>query len=67
MEGVRNGYVDAIAAQSKLLMSEEAMNLAYKTVKGEEIEESIIRIQPTKVTSENVDDPTLWANAITKE
>ena len=65
MQGVRDGYVDAIAAQSKLVMSEEAMALALKAVSGEMITENVIRIQPTKVTSENVDDPTLWANAIT--
>ena len=65
LQGVRDGYVDAIAAQSKLVMSEEAMALALKAVSGEMITENVIRIQPTKVTSENVDDPTLWANAIT--
>lgn len=64
LEGIRNGYVDAIAAQSKLLMSEEAMSLALKIVKGETVGESIIRIDPTKVTKENVDDSSLWANAI---
>lgn len=64
LEGIRNGYVDAIAAQSKLLMSEEAMSLALKIVKGEAVEQNIIRINPTKVTKENVDDPSLWANAI---
>lgn len=62
--GVRAGYLDAIAAQSKLLMSEKAMELALKTVLGEEIEENIIQILPTPVTPENVDDPTLWANSI---
>ena len=41
------------------------MALALKAVSGEMITENVIRIQPTKVTSENVDDPTLWANAIT--
>lgn len=65
LQGVRDGYVDAIAAQSKLVMSEEAMTLALQAVMGETINDTIIRIQPTKVTSENVDDPTLWANAIT--
>lgn len=64
LDGIRNGYVDAIAAQSKLLMSEEAMNLALKIVKGEAVEETVIRINPTKVTKENVDDMSLWANAI---
>ena len=67
LDGVRNGYIDAIAAQSKLLMSEEAMNMALKVVQGETLEENIVRIQPTTVTQENVDDPTLWANAITIE
>lgn len=64
LEGVRKGYVDAIAAQSKLVMSEEAMGMALKVVRGETLEEGIVRIQPTKVTKENVDDPTLWANSI---
>ena len=48
-------------------MSEEAMNMALKVVQGETLEENIVRIQPTTVTQENVDDPTLWANAITIE
>lgn len=64
LDGVRKGYVDAIAAQSKLVMSEEAMNLALQIVNGETVEETLIRINPTKVTSENVDDPSLWANAV---
>ena len=67
LDGIRNGYVDAIAAQSKLLMSEEAMNMAFKVVQGETLDENIVRIQPTIVTKENVDDSTLWANAITIE
>lgn len=67
LEGIRKGYVDAIAAQSKLEMSEEAMAVALKAVSGEKIEENIVRIQPTKVTKANVDDPTLWANAISDE
>lgn len=66
LEGVRNDFIDGIAAQSKLLMSEEAMLLAYKAVTGEPIENSIIRILPTPVTKENVEDETLWANAINK-
>lgn len=64
LEGVRSGYIDAIAAQSKLLMSEEAMNLALKTVKGETVDDNIIRIPPTQVTTDNVDDKSLWANSI---
>lgn len=64
LTGIRNKYVDAIAAQSKLVMSEEAMKLALQAAKGETISESVIRIQPTKVTSENVDDKSLWANAV---
>lgn len=64
LAGIRNHFIDAIAAQSKLKMSEEAMNLALKVVKGEPIEVSIIRIQPTPITIDNVDDPTHWANAI---
>ncbi|MGE5614248.1 MAG: sugar ABC transporter substrate-binding protein [Bacillota bacterium] len=66
LEGIRNGYIDAIAAQSKLLMSHEAMMLAYKTVTGEKIENPIVRIPPTPVTIDNVDDESLWANAIKK-
>jgi ABC-type sugar transport system substrate-binding protein len=66
LAGIRNGFIDATAAQSKLIMSEEAMGLALKAVKGEVIETPIIRIQPTPVTIENVDDPSLWANAIKK-
>lgn len=66
LAGIRNKYIDATAAQSKLIMSQEAMTLAFKAVKGEPIEQSIIRIQPTPVTLENVDDPSLWANAIKK-
>lgn len=64
LEGIRNGYVDATAAQSKLVMSAEAMQLALSAVKGETITENIIRIQPTPVTIENVDDPSLWANSV---
>ena len=66
LNAIRNKYVDAIAAQSKLIMSYEAMNLAYKALNGETITESIIKIQPVAVTLENVDDETLWANAINK-
>lgn len=66
LEGVRNNYIDGIAAQSKLLMSEEAMRLAYNAVIGQKNDETIIRIPPTDVTKENVDDETLWANAIKK-
>lgn len=64
LEGVRKGYVDAIAAQSKLVMSEEAMGMALRVVQGETLKDNVVRIQPTKVTKENVDDPTLWANSI---
>ena len=64
--GVRNQYIDAIAAQSKLVMSEEAMKLALQAAKGEEIAEPVVRIQPTTVTIDNVEDETLWANAINK-
>ncbi len=66
LDGVRNGYIDAIAAQSKLVMSNEAMNLAYKAAIGEAVAENKVRIQPTPVTIDNVDDETLWANAIKK-
>lgn len=66
LAGIRNNFIDAIAAQSKLIMSFEAMDLAKKAAKGEAIENPIVRIQPTAVTSENVDDETLWANAINK-
>ena len=64
LTGIRSKFVDAIAAQSKLIMSEEAMKLALKAVKGEKIDQSIVRIQPTPVTIDNVDDSSLWANAI---
>ena len=47
-------------------MSEEAMVLAYKAVNGEIGEDIIVRIPPTAVTIENVEDETLWANAINK-
>lgn len=66
LEGVRNDFIDGIAAQSKLKMSEEAMQLAYNVVTGVENEETIVRILPTPVTKENVEDETLWANAIKK-
>ena len=66
LDGVRNGYIDAIAAQSKLVMSNEAMNLAFKAAIGEKVAENKVRIQPTPVTIDNVDDETLWANAIKK-
>lgn len=66
LEGIRNGYIDAIAAQSKLIMSNEAMNLAYKAAMGEAIDNPVVRIQPTPVTIDNVEDETLWANAIKK-
>lgn len=66
LEGIRNDYIDGIAAQSKLLMSEEAVMLAYNAVIGESNEEEIIRIPPTPVTKENVEDETLWANVINK-
>ena len=64
LKGIRNHFIDAIASQSKLVMSEKAMDLALMAAKGETIKESIIRIQPTPVTITNVDDITLWANAI---
>lgn len=64
LAGIRNHFIDATAAQSKLIMSEKAMELAMKAVNGEAIDEPIIRILPTKVTIENVDDPSLWANSI---
>ncbi len=66
LDGVRNSFIDAIAAQSKLIMSNEAMDLAYKAVRGETVENKIVRIQPTPVTIDNVEDETLWANAIKK-
>jgi ABC-type sugar transport system substrate-binding protein len=64
LKGIRNGYIDAIAAQSKLVMSIEAVKIAYATVQGNPPANKIIQIQPTPVTKENVDDPHLWANAI---
>ena len=47
-------------------MSNEAMNLAFKAAIGEKVAENKVRIQPTPVTIDNVDDETLWANAIKK-
>jgi ABC-type sugar transport system substrate-binding protein len=64
LRGIRNGFIDAIAAQSKLVMSVEAVKIAYGTVQGNPPVNKIIQIQPTVVTRENVDDPQLWANAI---
>ncbi len=64
LKGIRSKYVDACAAQSKLDMSREAMALAYMAAQGKEITEPIIRIQPTPITIENVEDPKHWANAI---
>jgi len=66
LNGIRNRYIDASAAQSKLIMSTEAMNIAYLAVTGQPIETSVVKIQPTPVTLDNVDDPSLWANAINK-
>lgn len=67
LKGIRNKYIDATAAQSKLVMSHEAMKLALAAVKGEKIANNTIHIQPTTVTLENVDDPTLWANSIKQD
>lgn len=64
LNAIRNNYVDGIAAQSKLLMSYEAMDLAYKTLNGETVSESVVKIPPVAVTIENVEDTSLWANAI---
>lgn len=64
LRGVRSGYIDAIAAQSKLVMSVEAVKIAYATVQGNPPANKVIQIQPTPVTKDNVDDPQLWANAI---
>lgn len=64
LEGIRKGYIDAIAAQSKLLMSEEAMKLAMDAANKNPISEPVIRIQPTPVTKDNVDDKSLWANSV---
>jgi ABC-type sugar transport system substrate-binding protein len=63
LEGIRNQIADASAAQSKLVMSTQAMESAHKYLLGEVEGGIVIRIEPTPVTLENVDDPSLWANA----
>lgn len=67
LAGIRAGFIDGIAAQSKLIMSYEAVMLAYKTLTGEKIDQTVVRILPIPVTIDNVDDETLWANAINKK
>jgi hypothetical protein len=44
-------------------MSNQAMESAHKFLLGEVEGGIVIRIEPTPVTIENVDDQSLWANA----
>lgn len=64
LKAIRNNTADASAAQSKLEMSKQAMDAAYKFLTGEGESGIVIRLDPTPVTIENVDDPMLWANAV---
>ncbi len=64
MEAIREGYIDGIAAQQLIIMGKKSVEIAIKAVRGEPIEESIIRLEPDLVTPENVDSEEHWANQL---
>jgi ABC-type sugar transport system substrate-binding protein len=65
IDAVKEGYIDAMAEQSLLVMGSEALETVLKAIDGEEVEK-LIQLAPVSVTSENADSEELWPNKIKK-
>ncbi len=61
---VKDGYIDAMAQQSLLVMGSDALDAVLSAAGGETIDPNIIRLSPVEVTVENADSDELWPNKI---
>jgi len=64
MDAIRKDLADGSAAQDLYGMGMKAMANAVKAAKGETVSTPVINIPPIIITKKNVDDPSLWANAL---
>lgn len=58
---IKAGYIDGIAGQSLLEIGTKSVDIAMKTINGENVEERIIRIEPQLIKKDNADSVELWA------
>jgi ABC-type sugar transport system substrate-binding protein len=61
-DAIREGLADASASQDLHGMGKTSVEMALKAIRGEKIDNPIVKIPPTAITLENVNDPNLWAN-----
>lgn len=64
LDGIRNGYLDADAAQQILVMGTTAAQSAIAAASGRAPAAATVRLPPVAITKANVDVPTHWGNAI---
>ena len=64
LKAVAEGYIDAMAEQSLLIMGSMAVETAVAALNGNAPESKLIQLAPVSVTKDNVESEELWPNMI---
>jgi ribose transport system substrate-binding protein len=63
VQAIRDGYVDADSGQQHLVMGSTAIQAAFDAAQGKAVE-AVTRLDPDRITPDDVDSMIHWANVI---